>query len=551
MQNFASRFGLLGAICMTGCASLSGPAVPVHHPAVPREKVELQPALQESPLATAPTATTDGTKFDGTRSVESNRAVQQVTHAVWPDSSSPSDLDTTIQAGPVVAAEPMPLLANEYRLPSATIDSPIPINLPSALAAINSQHPIVGIAQWQVQQAYAQYDRAKVLWLPSIQAGFSFHRHDGNYQSSDGRIIDVNRSSLQYGLGVGATGAGTTNARPGIIAQFHLADAIFMPRVTEKTAWARGHAANATLNQQLLDAANAYMSLVDAHQDMRIIEQSRNRISELTEITVDFAETGAGLKADADRMKTELALIASRILAAEERVAVAAAQLAQAISLNANGTCVPTDVNAVPLELNSLDSDKSSFIAGALRNRPELKESQALVAAACEAYRREKFAPFVPSVLLGFSDGGFGGGIGTTLKNFDGRYDFDAIVAWEVRNLGFGEKAARREQSARVQQAQFDKIRVMDQVVFEVNEAWAQIGFRSQQISLTQEAIAAAEDSHRRNLERIRDGEGLPIEVLQSAQSLELAQRAYLRAIIDYNQAQLRLSWALGFPAVS
>ncbi len=38
-----------------------------------------------------------------------------------------------------------------------------------------------------------------------------------------------------------------------------------------------------------------------------------------------------------------------------------------------------------------------------LATRPELKESQALVAAACEAYNREKYAPFVPSVLLGFS----------------------------------------------------------------------------------------------------------------------------------------------------
>ncbi|MEZ6088615.1 MAG: TolC family protein [Pirellulaceae bacterium] len=445
-----------------------------------------------------------------------------------------------------------PFTEGSFQLPiSPPIEQPIPLNLPSVLAAIDSGHPVVGQARWRVQQAYARHDQARVLWLPSIQAGFSFHRHDGNYQASNGDIVDVNRNSFQYGLGAGATGAGTTNTRPGIIVQFHLADAIFLPKVTKKSAWAQGHAANAALNDQLLNAASAYFDLVDAHQDLRIVEQSRQRFSEVANITVDFAEAGEGLQADADRLRTELALIDSRLVGTEERVAVAAARLAQAISLNGTGTIVPTDVNAIPLDLTSAAAGQDSLIATALRTRPELKESQALVAAACEAFQREKYAPFVPSVLLGFSTGGFGGGLGNNLDDVDGRYDFDALLAWEIRNLGLGEKAARREQSARVQQARFEKLRVMDQVAREVSESHSQVAFRRRQIDITLGAIKNAEDSYRRNLERIRDGEGLPLEVLQSAQALESAQRAYLRAVMDYNQAQIRLQWSLGFPVNS
>lgn len=435
-----------------------------------------------------------------------------------------------------------------YQLPvSPAIESPVPMNLPSVLAAIDGRHPIVGQARWRVQQAYAANEQAKVLWLPSIQAGFNFNRHDGNLQASNGTIDDVNRNSFQYGLGVGATGAGTTT-RPGIVAQYHLADAIFLPKVTERTAWALGHAAHATLNDQLRDAASAYFDLVSAHQDLRIVEQSRHRFSELTDITVDFAEAGEGLQADADRLRTELALIESQLVGAEERAAVAAARLAQAISLNGSGTIVPTDVNAIPLDLTGPYTEKALLVATALQSRPELKESQALVAAACEAFRREKFAPFVPSVLLGFSTGGFGGGLGNDLESIDDRYDFDALLAWEVRNMGFGEKAARRERAARVQQARFEKLQVMDQVAREVSESHAQVEARRRQIEIARGAIQTAEDSYRRNLERIRDGEGLPLEVLQSAQALELAQRAYLRAVVDYNQAQILLQWALGFP---
>ena len=435
-----------------------------------------------------------------------------------------------------------------YALPnSPLILNAVPVNLPSVLAAIDNRHPIVGRARWQVQQAYAQLDQDRVLWLPSVQDGFSFHRNDGNYQASNAAIVDVNRNSFQYGLGTGATGAGTT-PRPGFVARFHLADAIFSPRVAERGAWARSHAANATMNDQLLAAAAAYIDLLDAHQELRISELSRQRLAELTNITVDAAEAGQGLMADADRMRTELAASEIGLISAQRRAESAAAQLARAMSLEVDGVIVPTDVNAVPLDLTSPAADKSSLIETALHTRSELKEVQALVAEACEAYRREKLAPLVPSVLLGFSASGFGGGVGSNLNDIDGRYDLDALLAWEIRNLGFGEKAARREQTARVQQLRFEKIRAMDEVALQVSESFAGVQHGQRQISVAQSAIQYAEDSYRRNLERIREGQGLPLEVLQSLQALEQAQRSYLRVVTDYNQAQMRLQWSLGFP---
>lgn len=425
----------------------------------------------------------------------------------------------------------------------------LPINLPSVLAAIDGSHPIVGISRWKVQQAYANLSQARALWLPSIQAGFSFHRHDGNYQASNGDIVDVNRNSFQYGLGAGATGAGTTMPRPGIVAQFHLADAIFQPQRAEKTAWARGHAASATLNDQLLDAASAYVDLVGKHQAMEIRSAALGRFRELARLTNDYAETGQGLKADADRLSTELALAEAQQVASQQHIEEASAALAQAISIDGESSLVPMDVNAVPLDLTDGQlQENGAMVATALASRPELKESQALVAAACEAYRREKYAALVPSVLLGFSTGGFGGGLGTNLSNIDDRYDFDAMLTWQTRNLGFGDRAARRERSAQVQQAKFEKIRVMDEVARQVRSAIAKSKSASQQMQITEGAISSAEDSYRRNLERIRDGQGLPIEVLQAIKALQTTQLAYTQAVSDYNLAQLELQWAMGFP---
>ena len=121
-------------------------------------------------------------------------------------------------------------------------------------------------------------------------------------------------------------------------------------------------------------------------------------------------------------------------------------------------TLLPQDTVAVPFEMLPQASDEPALIATGLSTRPELKESQALVAAACEAFKREKYAPFVPSVLLGFSTTSFGGGLGNKADNFGGRYDIDAMMVWEMRNLGFSEGAARRERSSQVQQANFVRV---------------------------------------------------------------------------------------------
>jgi outer membrane protein TolC len=472
--------------------------------------------------------------------------------------ASTAALTTSISGPPnTVVAEAAPVDV-QTAVPNTTPEnpeelatgSPVPINLPTALAMIGGQHPVVGFARWRVQEAYAQLDRAKVMWLPSIQSGFNYRRRDGNYQDVQGSIVDVNLNSFNYGLGAGAVGAGSPS-QPGIVARFHLADALFLPNAAEKIAWARGHAASAVLNQQLLNCGVAYIDLLEAYQDAEIIAAAVKRTSDLAEITENFAEAGEGLKSDADRTATELSLLQTRQLAVRERQLVASTRLARVLSIPMTSSILPQDTVAVPLEMMTQATDEPSLISTGLTTRPELKESQALVAAACEAYKREKFAPFVPSVLLGFSSTSFGGGLGSNADNFGGRYDVDAMMVWEMRNLGFGEGAARRERSAQVQQATFTKLRIMDQVAQEVAEANIQVSIRKQQVDMAQTAIARARNSYQHNIDRIRDGQGLPIEVLQAIQALEASERAYLRAVADHNRSQLTLQWALGWPVTA
>ncbi|MCA8996195.1 MAG: TolC family protein [Planctomycetaceae bacterium] len=527
------------------------------------------PAGTERIVASSPNSDIRNRETSPTPTSTEKAAVQLVNHepgklVIAPNSRSVPEpeqtrpeTDSLIRKAAAVAGagmlHPIPSTPEDIEPASSDIPVPpcppdaLPLNLPTALAMVGGDHPAIGVAQWRVQEAYARLDRANVLWLPSIQPGFSFHRHDGNYQASNADIVDVNRNSFQFGLGAGATGAGTT-PRPGLVAQFHVADAIFLPEIEEKTAWARGHAASGVLNEQLLTVAVAYLELLSAEQDLRVIEQSRERTAGLSKLTADFAATGQGLQADADRLATELRLIENRLAQARERADVAAVRLAEALSLDGCQRLVPLDLTVVPLDLVTPALDKGALVGTGLATRPELKEAQTLVAAACEEFKRQKYSPFVPSVLLGLSTGGFGGGQGSNLANVNDRYDFDALMLWEIRNLGLGEGASRRAASAQVEQAKFEAVRTMDRIAREISEAHAQVVHRSERMDITQAAIDSAQKSYERNLSRIRDGQGLPLEVLQSVRALEDAQRAYLEAVVDYNIAQFRLQWALGWP---
>jgi outer membrane protein TolC len=151
-------------------------------------------------------------------------------------------------------------------------------------------------------------------------------------------------------------------------------------------------------------------------------------------------------------------------------------------------------------------------------------------------------------VLLGIGYGGFGGGTGGSVASFNNSFDSVVGAFWEVRNLGFGEQVARCEAQSRLQQAQWKEVAALDRVAREVVEARIQAQSRREQIATARAGVEAATASYERNLDRISNAQGLPIEVLQAIQALAQARRDLLRAIVAYNEAQFRLHRALGWP---
>jgi outer membrane protein TolC len=455
-------------------------------------------------------------------------------------------------AGAVVhasLAQPPELLPPVDEAPTSTAAAPrvVPIDFSLALAIAAGENPQVAYSRQRINEAFAQLRAAEVLWVPSLRAGMNYNKHEGAIQDVAGNFINTSRGSVYSGLGAAAVGA-SSPAIPGLVMNFHTKDALYQPRITERLLAASRQASRATTNDILLDTALAYNDLLEALQVQAVADQTLENSRQLAKVTADYALSGQGLPSDADRAQAELATREVEVQRSSEAVQVASVRLARLLSEDPLIALAPQEDEIAPIDLAPQQCSPQELVATGLSNRPELAESRFLVDAAVQRLRREQNAPLIPSVLLGMSYGGNGGGLGDNISNYGDRMDFDALAYWEVRNLGLGEQAARNEAAARLEQARWRQVQVMDQVASEIAEAYAQVASRRAQIEMSRAAITAARSSYQRNTQRIHDALGLPIEVLQSIQALDAAQRQYVRTVADYNRAQFRLQRALGWP---
>jgi outer membrane protein TolC len=194
------------------------------------------------------------------------------------------------------------------------------------------------------------------------------------------------------------------------------------------------------------------------------------------------------------------------------------------------------------------DAPLPALLAQGVASRPELAEHRALVNATLERLRQEQWRPWFPTMQVGFSAGGFGGGEGSFFGNFDGRTDLDALLVWELRNLGLGNRALQRERVSQHLQAQLAAEQIRDTIASQIARAYYQVHFRQRQIEAARAQVKAAAEAVPLNFKGIIGGDLRAIEGQQSVQTLAFARSRYLSAVIDHNRAQFQLLRALGLP---
>ncbi len=437
-----------------------------------------------------------------------------------------------------------------------------PIDLPTALQLAGVQNPLILLSQQRVVEAMALRQLAAAQFLPTINLGTSVDSHWGVLQQSTGNILSVRRESVYLGAGANAVAAGTVNI-PGILWTLNVSDSIFNYLVNRQEVDRREFASQTIRQDVLLNVAVSYNDLVRSEGARSIAIVTRNDARELARITASYFETGQGRKPDADRAATERARREANLYRAEGNVVRASAALCQTLHLDPSIRLHATDNQVIPRSIVPDPIPLPELLAIALLQRPELNERRSAVTQSLLALKGAKMLPFSPTVFLGYSAGGIGGGsdlvaqptstlpFGRNEPRFsalDDRVDLDAMAYWTLQNLGVGNKSQIDAARSRLSSADFELLVTLDRVRAEVAGSHAKTHARFARIRSCELAIKAGTRAFAEDMERIKGAEGLPLEAIDSLRILAQSRVDYLNAILDYNKAQFELYVALGKP---
>ncbi len=186
--------------------------------------------------------------------------------------------------GPVGLVTRLPAVTEQGQPPSirpalpAETDAALPINLATALYLSNARPLVIALAQTSVENAAARLQGANVLWLPNLNVGTDYYRHDGLDQSTDGTIIRDDKYAL-------AAGGGATM-------YFGVTDAIFQPLAARRELAARQSDLQAARNKALMYVSLAYF---DVQQARGTLAGARDAVAKAEALVKKTTGLAAGL----------------------------------------------------------------------------------------------------------------------------------------------------------------------------------------------------------------------------------------------------------------
>ena len=440
--------------------------------------------------------------------------------------------------------------------PAPSDQEAFPVDLPTILRLAGGRNWAVQLAGERIHQARANVVAAEAMWLPSLNVGIGATKHEGQIQATTGEVIDVSRKSLFVGGGAKVAGAPLTGGAGGparLFVDLSIADALFQPLVARQMSCAAQFHQAAAFNDAQLEGALAYFDLVSAQGEAFISSQNLSDAAGLLSMTEAFVAAGKASPAEVSRVQVIVANHQQSLVDAELKIKLASSELIRIVrldpsQLSAEAMLYSADDHLVPIELIPEASDLAALVAQGQGARPEVGKEHALAQARLADNRGQELRPFIPNLNLGVSAGGFGGGRGNNINAFDGRADIDAMLIWEIRNLGVGERAARGKSSSQYREAVLRSHQVQDQIAEEVRNAWHRVQAGRQRMDISRDNVSEAVRLVDMNFQRIRGLEGLPLEAIQALHAVSQARLSYLRAIVEYNKAQASLLQAIGRP---
>ncbi len=486
--------------------------------------------------------------------------------------------------GETLKVEPPPLAPGDRRFP---------INLAAALRLADGRPILISATAATVWVAEAQLQKAKVLWLPTINFAADYIRHDG-YGPDLNRGVNVPQGEnalgqnapgslgkpLNQNVNFFYTGGGLTYTpsepnyfyqpepdRPQLPApQMELVtNMIFEPLQKRQILNASRWTVQAAKNDSLFLTARSYFEVHKYRGQyagaIDVVLKGRRLVREIADLRADLVSA-----VEVDRARSLLADLEQQAVSAREHWRVSSARLSQILRLDPRAVVEPIEHDHLQITLIDPSRSLNDLIPIALTNRPELAGHQAEIQAALIRIRQQKLQPFLPAVLMnGFQTpfelievGGYGVGDGGKLNNWSGRDDLSPQMLWIFEQMGFGYVADVKEKRGMASGAIVELFKVQDAVAADVTRSQADVQSTAARVVQAEREVESALINYNGNYEGLKQTKRFgnvleqafrPQEVVFALQLLKTAYDNYFATVAEYNTAQFELFHALGYPA--
>lgn len=401
------------------------------------------------------------------------------------------------------------------------------------LAGINNLD--IAAARAVERQATAANDAATLRFFPYLTVGQTYARRTGLDQQTSGAMLDVYRQLYRRGAAV-AVGV-------------DLGDAVFGKLAARQLQQAAQHSVEAQRNVTLLAAADAYFDLVNAAATVGI-DQEAVRISSGYQNQLERAvNIGLTNRSDALRVavQTRQAEVELRGARAAERTAAAA--LATVLHLDPTIEWVPAERLVVPPAIVPLEQPVEALVRGALMRRPELKASEAAVAAAEHERTAAKYGPLIPTLSAASTYAGTSGGPNGKLSPYQATHDDVVGLSWRFGPGGLFDFSRTEAANATLDRRTVADEKLRQGISQQVVDAFTAAEAARDQMRLARDGVQLAERSLNLSMQRKEFGVYAVIEVIQAQQDLTRARNSYASAMARYAKAQYGLAQATGIIA--
>ena len=407
-----------------------------------------------------------------------------------------------------------------------------PIDLPTALRLANAHNLDIQIARERLKEAKANHESSAELFFPWISPGAVYRRHENRIQDVAGNIIDADKQSYTVG------GA--------LTAQIDFGDAVYKTLAAKQLVHAADHALESQRQDSTLAAAQGYYDLAKAKAIVDVVKEALGISEDYQKQLHDAVGAGIAFKGDELRVQTQTERYQIALRQALEQQRVAAARLAQVLHLDSAVELVPQVTDLVPLTLLETNAPLDSLVQQALRSRPELKQSRALITAAHDAKNGAVYGPLIPSLGAQAFGGGLGGGKNGSTGNFGESEDYFVGLGWRIGPGGLFDFGRVHASKARLETAKLSGEKLRDEIIRQVVEGHTRAQSLLDQLGTTKQNLATASETLRLTRERKQFGVGAVLEDIQAQQELTRARSDYLSAVAEFNKAQYGLAKAVG-----